>query len=143
MHANGAEVVVDRIRVVAAVIEREGKLLVCQRPRHKRHGGLWEFPGGKLEPGEDDLAAVRRELREELDIEALSVAEECFRMDDDGSHFTIVFVPTVIAGTPRPLEHEAIMWADAEDLSRLDLAPSDRHYVAFRASEASKVQDRP
>ena len=125
---------VDRIRVVAAVIEREGKLLVCQRPQHKRHGGLWEFPGGKLEPGEDDLAAVSRELREELDVETVSVADECFRMDDDGSHFTIAFVLTVIEGTPRALEHDAIMWADSDELSRLELAPSDRHYVTFRTS---------
>ena len=49
-------------RVVASVIEVDGKLLVCQRPAHKRHGGLWEFPGGKIEPGESDFEAVEREL---------------------------------------------------------------------------------
>ena len=50
---------------MAAVIERDGKLLVCRRPGHKRHGGLWEFPGGKLEPGETIVDAARRELDEE------------------------------------------------------------------------------
>ena len=61
------------VRVVAAVIERasdEGaRLLVCRRPAHKRHGGLWEFPGGKVEAGEDLLHAARRELAEELALE--------------------------------------------------------------------------
>jgi len=52
--------------VVAAVIERDGKYLLCQRPQGKRYGGLWEFPGGKLLAGESLLEAARRELREEL-----------------------------------------------------------------------------
>ncbi len=47
-----------KVRVVAAVIEKDGKVLVCQRPTHKRHGGLWEFPGGKVERGESDFEAV-------------------------------------------------------------------------------------
>lgn len=118
-----------RIRVVAAVIEREGRLLVCQRPAHKRHGGLWEFPGGKVELGEDDFAALHRELREELGVEVVSVATETFRRDDPGSNFTIAFVPTVIAGEPDALEHQAIEWTKTEDLQRFDLAPSDAKFV--------------
>jgi 8-oxo-dGTP pyrophosphatase MutT (NUDIX family) len=55
--------------VLAAVIRRQDRYLVCRRPAHKRHGGLWEFPGGKLEPGETLLEAARRELREELGAE--------------------------------------------------------------------------
>jgi len=54
----------ESVRVAAAVIERGGRLLVCQRPLGKRHGGLWEFPGGKLHEGEDLLAATTRELSE-------------------------------------------------------------------------------
>ncbi len=52
------------IRVIAAVIRRGPELLVCRRPAHKRHGGLWEFPGGKCEPGESDADTARRELLE-------------------------------------------------------------------------------
>jgi mutator protein MutT len=63
------------IRVIAAVLARGEKLLVCQRPPHKRHGGLWEFPGGKVEAGEDDETAARRELAEELGIEVESVGD--------------------------------------------------------------------
>jgi len=61
------------IRVLASVIERDQKLLVCRRPVHKRHGGLWEFPGGKVQKGESDLEAARRELREELAVEVTGV----------------------------------------------------------------------
>lgn len=123
---------IDHIRVVAAVIEREGKLLVCQRPTHKRHGGLWEFPGGKAEPGEGDFAAVTRELREELDVDVVSVAEEVFRIHDHGSEFVIVFLPTTIAGEPRALEHDSIAWAEVEELQEFDLAPSDALFVSSR-----------
>lgn len=118
-----------RIRVVAAVIERDGRLLVCRRAAHKRHGGLWEFPGGKVEPGENDFAALQRELREELDVEVVRVAAETFRRQDPGSNFTIAFVPTAIAGEPEALEHQAIEWAKTEDLQRFDLAPSDAEFV--------------
>ncbi len=119
----------NRLRVVAAVIERNGNVLICQRPAHKRHGGLWEFPGGKLEAGEDDRSALRRELREELLVEVLDVGPELFRNDDPGSMFTIAFIPTVIAGEPRALEHEAVAWMAWDEMAELPLAPSDRRFV--------------
>ena len=125
-----------RIRVVAAVVEREGKLLVCKRPAHKRHGGLWEFPGGKVEIGEDDLAALRRELREELEVDVVAVAPEVFRRDDPGSQFTIAFVPTTIAGDPQALEHDEIVWASLDQLRDMELAPSDACYVKRHAAGA-------
>jgi 8-oxo-dGTP diphosphatase len=129
----------DQIRVVAAVIEREGKLLVCQRPPHKRHGGLWEFPGGKTEPGEDDLAAVSRELREELDVDVVSVAGEVFRIQDHGSEFVIAFIPTTIAGEPRALEHDSIAWAEIDELQEFELAPSDALFVSSRLRASDKT----
>jgi 8-oxo-dGTP pyrophosphatase MutT (NUDIX family) len=69
----------EPVRVIAAVIARGGELLVCQRPPHKRHGGLWEFPGGKTKPDESDESAARRELREELGVSVMSAgaAESC------------------------------------------------------------------
>lgn len=121
---------------MAAVVERDGKLLICQRPSHKRHGGLWEFPGGKVEPAETDFDAVQRELREELDVEVVSIEAPSFQSDDEGSRFSIVFVPAVIRGEPRALEHEQITWADIERLDEMSLAPSDRRYVAYRMSRS-------
>ena len=61
------------IRVLASVIQRENRLLVYRRPLHKRHGGLWESPVGKVREGESDLEAARRELREELGVEVTGV----------------------------------------------------------------------
>ena len=117
------------VRVVAAVVARGDALLVCQRPPHKRHGGLWEFPGGKCEPGESDGDAVRRELREELGVEVLDVGAELVAIGDPGSPFLIAFVPTRIAGEPTCHEHVALRWGTPCELAALPLAPSDRRFV--------------
>lgn len=120
------------IRVVAAVVSRGNRLLVCQRPPHKRHGGLWEFPGGKIDPGESDVEAVRRELREELGVDVLDVAPEQFAVADPGSPFLIAFVPVTIVGEPTRHEHTALAWSTLTELACLPLAPSDRRYVEWR-----------
>ena len=117
------------IRVVAAVVARDGRLLVCQRPAHKRHGGLWEFPGGKCEPGESDAEAVARELREELGVAVVAVGAERFAVRDAGSPFLIAFVPVEIAGEPVCHEHTALRWGTPHELAQLALAPSDRRFV--------------
>jgi 8-oxo-dGTP diphosphatase len=121
-------------RVVAAVIERDGRLLLCRRPAGKRHAGLWEFPGGKLLPGESIPDAARRELAEELAVEVLAVGERLLEIPDPGSPFVVEFYPVEIAGEPVPLEHEALLWARPEDLAGLELAPSDRAFASRYAS---------
>jgi mutator protein MutT len=120
------------VRVIAAVIARGDTLLVCQRPLHKRHGGLWEFPGGKCEPGESDADAARRELREELGVEVVSVGSPELIVADPGSPFAIVFLPLEIAGEPTCHEHIALAWGTPAELGRLPLAPSDRVFVEHR-----------
>ncbi len=119
------------IRVVAAVARRGDRLLVCQRPAHKRHGGLWEFPGGKVEPGEDDAAALRRELHEELGVAVTAVGPEAFAHHDAGSPFLIAFIPVEIEGEPACHEHQALAWATLAELAAMALAPTDRAYVGF------------
>jgi mutator protein MutT len=119
------------IRVLAAVVRRQNKLLVCKRPAHKRHGGLWEFPGGKVEVGESNLEALGRELSEELDVTVISVGEMQFSTQDPGSEFVIEFIPTDIAGDPICLEHSELSWVRIEDLLSLPLAPSDRKFSLF------------
>lgn len=126
------------IRVVAAVIEREGHLLVCKRPVHKRYGGLWEFPGGKLEPGENDLEAITRELREELDLEVVGIAPADFTILDPHPNFLIAFVPVEIRGEPRCLEHTELAWLTEEEVGELELAPSDRQYWEWRVGVGAK-----
>ncbi len=120
------------IRVVASVIEQEGKLLVCQRPAHKRHGGLWEFPGGKVEPCETDFEAVERELEEELGVRVVEVGPVVFSIADPGSLFLIDFLPVRIVGQPQCFEHAALAWVREHELLQLPLAPSDRRYVLHR-----------
>jgi mutator protein MutT len=118
------------IRVVAAVIANEaGHLLICRRPVDKRHGGLWEFPGGKIEQGESDLEAAMRELREELDVRVISILPAIFTVHDAGSPFIIEFMPTAIHGTPLAIEHSELAWVVPNMLLRYELAPSDRLFA--------------
>ena len=118
------------VRVIAAVVEREGRLLVCQRPPHKRHGGLWEFPGGKRERGETDADAARRELDEELGVAgARCRSANGSPIADPGSPFLIAFVPVTVEGEPVCHEHTALAWATAAELTGYALAPSDRRFV--------------
>ena len=122
------------IQVVAAVVKRDDKYLICQRPAHKRHGNLWEFPGGKLEAGETYLDAARRELVEELGVEARAIGSAQFTVADPGSDFIIAFVPTEINGEPACLEHTQLKWMSLDDLPTLILAPSDLRFVEFLRS---------
>jgi mutator protein MutT len=117
------------IRVIAAVIARGDELLVCQRPAHKRHGGLWEFPGGKVEPDESDEDSARRELAEELGVRVVRAGAAELEVRDEGSAFLIAFVPVEIEGEPECREHSELRWGTAEALRELPLAPSDRRYV--------------
>ncbi len=98
--------------VVAAVIERNGKYLLCQRPRGKRYGGLWEFPGGKVLPGESFLDAARRELHEELGIQVVEVGQVRQSVPHPGSEFVIHIVDVSVNGTPQSLEHADVAWVE-------------------------------
>jgi mutator protein MutT len=119
----------EPIRVLAAVIQRNGRFLVCRRPDHKRHGGLWEFPGGKIEAGETDFQAAERELAEELDVRVTSVGDLLLAVADPGSAFRIEFLQVEIEGNPRCIEHTELAWAVPADVVSMTLAPSDRHFA--------------
>lgn len=130
------------VTVVAVVVVRAGRYLACRRPRHKRHGGLWEFPGGKLRDGESLADAARREMAEELGVRVLSVGAPRFTHTDPGTPFRIRFVDASIQGTPRPIEHEEIRWCRPEALPAMAFSPADAAFVrtisaASPAAEAS------
>ena len=123
------------IPVLAAVIQRNDRYLICKRPPHKRHANLWEFPGGKLESNESLLDAANRELQEELGVTAIKVGEPLVSLADPGSHFVIEFIPTTIRGEPTCLEHSELRWASLDELQSLPLAPTDRQFVEFALAQ--------
>jgi mutator protein MutT len=117
------------IVVLAAVIERNGQFLVCQRPRHKQHGSLWEFPGGKLESGETLLMAAKRELAEELGLHVTSVGRTRASLREADSRLVINFVEVEADGEPQLFEHEAFQWLAAPELLAIPLAPCDKLFA--------------
>ncbi|MDT8340994.1 MAG: NUDIX domain-containing protein [Longimicrobiales bacterium] len=133
----------DVVDVVAAVVrDRQGRLLIGQRPDHKRHGGLWEFPGGKVDAGESLARAVARELLEELDLRTHDVAAEpVFAAQDPGQPFRILFVEARVEGTPILREHQAVAWIPLPAPSRYRLAPSDAAFVDALARGAVRLRE--
>ena len=115
--------------VVAAVIRRGSRVLLCQRPAHKRHGGLYEFPGGKCNGGETIDQAIARELLEELGVTVTHIGSVLHSIHDPGSTFVIHFTDVRIDGTPLTIEHSDLQWVTFNEALYLDLAPSDRRFV--------------
>lgn len=118
------------IPVVAAVVRRRKRYLVALRPDGKRHGGLWEFPGGKVRDGESPRDALQRELTEELGVGVASTGALLFQARDPGSPYLIRFVETSVDGEPRAVEHADVRWASRPELADMALAPADARFVA-------------
>jgi 8-oxo-dGTP diphosphatase len=122
------------IPVVCALIEADGRVLLARRPEHKHLGGKWEFPGGKIEPGESPEAALVRECAEELGCRvevgaALPAVEHVY------PERTIRLQPYVCRlapGSPAPAatEHSALAWVEPERLAEYDLPAADAPIVA-------------
>ena len=120
--------------VVAAVVVRDGRYLLGRRPEEKRHGGLWEFPGGKLDEGEDAADAARRELAEELSLQVVSVGSALHSLRDSASPFVIHFHPVVVKGEPQALEHSEVGWYGVDEMAGMVLAPADAGFVRWLRS---------
>ena len=117
------------VDVLAAVIRDGDRYLVCRRPAGKRHGGLWEFPGGKIQAGESRAEAAARELLEELDLRLVQLGETVCSHRDPGSPFLVHFMEATVEGSPAALEHDELRWVTGEQLPGLSLAPADRAFV--------------
>ena len=114
-------------QVVAALIERDGKLLVCRRPPDKARGLLWEFAGGKVEAGETKEEALRRECREELGI-TVAVGEvftEVTHVYPDITVHLTLFNARIAEGEPQLLEHNDLRWTTPDEIDSYDFCPSD------------------
>ena len=115
------------VEVVAALIWENDKFMICQRPAHKARALLWEFVGGKVEPGETKEQALIRECQEELAI-TLSVGnvfmDVVHEYPDITVHLTL-FNATIAAGTPQKLEHNDIQWIYVDEIANYEFCPAD------------------
>ena len=126
-----------KLVLVAAValIDQDGRVLIAQRPEGKAMAGLWEFPGGKLEPGETPEAALIRELREELGIDtwASCLAPLAFASHSYAEFHLLMplFACRKWQGTPTPHEHSALTWVRAADLRNFPMPAADVPLIAI------------
>lgn len=116
-----------QIKVVGAVIVRDGRVLCARRGRHGALPGLWEFPGGKIEPGETPIQALERELREELEIEVLvgSRIETTVHEYSFGEVTLTTFYCDLQSGEVTLVEHAEVRWLPPDELEELEWAPAD------------------
>ncbi|MBI5494380.1 MAG: (deoxy)nucleoside triphosphate pyrophosphohydrolase [Deltaproteobacteria bacterium] len=119
------------MRVVAAYCRRpDGRFLVTQRPEGGPMGGLWEFPGGKVEPGEGDRAALKREIGEELGVDC-RVTDRVFAIIHEYRGFTLDFrvYACHLLGEPQKIEVADLRWITSEELRGLSFPPADAALV--------------
>lgn len=128
--------------VAAALINPAGRVLLQQRPAHKHHGGLWEFPGGKIEPGERTSSALVRELAEELGLDVFETALRCAAraVDAKGALSITLFTCRDWHGAPRCLDAQALDWFDLTDLAGLPMPPLDIALAATLAPQLAACQ---
>jgi len=114
--------------VTAAILEENGRVFIARRKPGGHMGGKWEFPGGKVEPGEKPEQALRRELAEELGISARvgELLGAAFFEVDGKRYQLLAYRAVIISGEPVRMEHEEFRWVDPGDLGSYDLADSDR-----------------
>ena len=118
--------------VVAALIWKNNKFMICQRPAHKARGLLWEFVGGKVESSETKVQALIRECKEELDI-LLSVGDVFMDVIHEYPDITVhltLFNATIAEGKPQKLEHNDIQWIVPSEIPNFEFCPADEEILA-------------
>lgn len=121
--------------VVAAAIVSAGRVLAAQRSYPPPLAGLWELPGGKVAPGEEEVAALRRECREELGVTIEVGGRVGADLPTAGGAATLrVYGATVTAGTPTSLEHLGLRWLGPDELDNVEWLPTDRPLLAELAT---------
>src|SRR3984885_10834266 len=125
--------------VAAAVVDTAGRVLIAQRPSGKHLAGGWEFPGGKLEPGEERLAGLARELHEELGISIIGTPRPLIRVRHAYPSREVlldIWVVKRFSGEARGLDGQALRWCTQDELEAAELLPADRPIVrALRLPE--------
>jgi 8-oxo-dGTP diphosphatase len=126
------------VQVVAAILERDGATLICRRKPGQSHPLKWEFPGGKLEPGETPAQALARELEEELGITGArgdEITRYEYAYPGKNPILLIFFRVRSFTGEPRNLVFHEMRWEPAEKLSNFDFVEGDRDFLRLLASE--------
>ena len=117
----------NAVAVVAALIRRGDRFLICRRPAHKARGLLWEFVGGKVEPGETPRQALVRECREELDV-LVEPGAEFMQVTHEYPDLTVcltLFEAVIVSGEPRLLEHADLRWITPAEIPYFEFCPAD------------------
>jgi mutator protein MutT len=125
-----------KITVAAAVVERDGKVLVTRRLPGVHLSGLWEFPGGKCEPGESLETCLRRELLEELNVEA-DIGRELLATTHEypDKCVEIHFLGCSLGSEPRPQQGQELQWVRRRDLATLDFPAADEELIRLLTDE--------
>jgi len=131
----------ERKRVVAGFIEKEGKVLLVKRPKNKKRGGLWEFPGGKVEKEETLEEALKRELEEELGVRAIPkeiVEKVNFYYPEE--EIELILFRTLIEGDPVLKEGEELIWISLDEVNNLSLCEADKALIEkIKACKKTKM----
>lgn len=115
------------VEVVAALNWNKDRLMICQRPAHKARGLLWEFVGGKVEPGETKEQALIRECQEKLAV-TLSIGDVFMDVVHEYPDLTVhltLFNAAILEGIPKKLEHNDIKWITPSEISNYEFCPAD------------------
>lgn len=121
------------LEVVAACIRKDDRFLICQRPQNKARAGLWEFPGGKIEPGETKEQAILREIKEELGLElavGVEMVDKTWEYPDLTIHLTLLEA-SVRHGEPQGLDHQCFQWITLEEAQQYEFCQADQYFIDF------------
>jgi len=118
----------------AALVDRDGRVLIAQRPEGKAMAGLWEFPGGKVEPGESPEAALIRELKEELGLDVTAACLAPFVFASHAYETFHLLMPLFLcrkwSGVPEAREHAGLKWVRPKDMGAFPMPPADAPLIA-------------
>lgn len=131
----------ERLIVVAALIESDGRILACQRRKNDAFGLKWEFPGGKARKNETPAQALARELKEELGVDAI-IGDEIYRTRHRYAELAreielIFFTASASKSEMRNLAFQEMRWVKPEELAALDFLPADREFISKVASRSA------
>jgi mutator protein MutT len=136
---------VNRVEVAIAIIVRDGSVLICQRPRDGVLGGFWEFPGGKREPDESIDDCLRREIKEEVDLDVQIVAE-LSPIEHEYPHAHVTLYPRlcdIVSGVPHPHASEQLMWVRPIHLAGYHFPPANAPLLQWIVENVTPEEEPP